>query len=100
MAGLSAFYSGSAWAAPDVWIDVRSPQEYAQGHLGGSVNIPHDQIREQIASLNLDKDADIYVYCKSGHRAGIALSYLQSMGYSNIKNVGGLDDAKKWVESE
>ncbi len=93
LVGLSVFLPEPASAAPDFWIDVRSPEEYAQGHVSGAVNIPHEQIRAQIDSLTNDKEAEIYVYCRSGHRAGLAMNYLQSMGYSSVRNVGGLDDA-------
>ncbi len=80
-------------AAPDFWIDVRSQQEYEESHVTGAVHIPYEVIKEQIATLTSDKDAEIYLYCGSGHRAGIALSYLQSVGYTRVKNVGGLADA-------
>ena len=86
-------------ASPDYWIDVRTEAEYAESHLENAVNIPHDVIREQIAALTTDKEAKIYLYCRSGGRAGIAMNHLQSMGYKNVRNVGGIADARKLNES-
>ena len=85
----------AAAASPDFWIDVRSQQEYAESHVNGATHIPYEIIREQIGSLTTDKDAKIYLYCGSGHRAGIAMNYLQSIGYKRVVNVGGLEDALK-----
>ncbi len=82
-------------ASPDFWIDVRGEQEYAEVHVTGAVHIPYEAIREQVSSLTVDKDAEIFLYCASGHRAAIAMNYLQSMGYTRVKNIGGLADAVK-----
>ncbi|MEH6589103.1 MAG: rhodanese-like domain-containing protein [Halioglobus sp.] len=82
------------------WVDVRSPQEFAQSHVVGAVNIPHEQIREQISTATDDKKAPIYLYCGSGYRSGIAMNYLQSMGYTQARNVGGLEDAIKLQAEE
>lgn len=82
-------------ASPDYWIDVRSEQEYAESHVKDAAHIPYEVIREQIGSLTTDKDAEIFLYCGSGHRAGIAMNYLQSIGYTRVKNIGGLDQALK-----
>ena len=84
-------------AGEAVWIDVRSAEEYASGHVAPAINIPHEQIAEQIGALDLASDQDIRVYCRSGRRSGIALETLESMGYSNVTNVGGLEDAEKWL---
>ena len=92
---LGVLAAGNCFAQPDYWIDVRSAQEYEQSHLPGALNIPHESIREQIESVTKDKNSEIYLYCGSGHRAGVALGYLQSMGYTQAKNIGGLADAVK-----
>ncbi|MDO5356943.1 MAG: rhodanese-like domain-containing protein [Conchiformibius sp.] len=76
-------------------IDVRSPEEFAAGHLDGAVNIPHDQIAEQIARFTKDQNAEIQLYCRSGRRSGAALETLKSMGYKNLSNLGAYDDLKK-----
>lgn len=77
-----------------VLIDVRSPEEFQAGHLPHAHNIVHDKINQQISSLNIDKNAEIHVYCRSGSRAGVALKTLQDMGYTNVKNLGAYDDLK------
>nr|WP_304335113.1 rhodanese-like domain-containing protein [Conchiformibius steedae] len=76
-------------------IDVRSPEEFATGHLDGAINIPHEQIAEQIARFTQDKNTEIQLYCRSGRRSGAALETLQGMGYKNLNNLGAYDDLKK-----
>lgn len=96
MFGVVAMLISIASLAGEVfWVDVRSPQEFAQSHVVGAINIPHEQIREQISTVTDDKKAPIYLYCGSGYRSGIAMNYLQSMGYTQARNVGGLEDAIK-----
>ncbi len=84
-----------AWATDAVWIDVRSAEEYAAGHVPPAVNIPHDEIAERIAQLDLTLDQPILLYCRSGRRSGIALETLKQLGYSRVNNVGGLQDAEQ-----
>jgi len=60
-------------------VDVRTNSEYESGHVVGALNIPHDQINEDIV---LDKDKTILVYCMSGARSKIAYDTLTSMGYN------------------
>lgn len=81
-----------------VWIDVRTPQEYAQGHKEGAYDIPHTEIGARIGELKLAKDAEINLYCRSGRRASIALNTLESMGYTRVNNIGGLNDALHYEE--
>ncbi|MEH6581239.1 MAG: rhodanese-like domain-containing protein [Halioglobus sp.] len=90
---LAMLVSQGVLAAPDFWIDVRSQQEYDQSHVSGAIRISHEEIKAQIEEVTQDKDSEIYLYCGSGYRSGIAMSYLQSMGYTRVKNVGGLSDA-------
>lgn len=78
--------------AEELWIDVRSAQEFAQGHLSDSINISHDIIKEQIAQVAPDKSTPIHLYCQSGRRAGIALDTLKQLGYTNVTNHGGYQD--------
>ena len=87
----------SAELNPDniILLDVRSADEYASGHLQGARNIPHDRIAEEIAAVVPDKTAKIILYCRSGRRAGTALKTLNSMGYENALNLGGLEDAQE-----
>ena len=77
-----------------VLIDVRSAEEYASGHLRGAVNIPHDRIADEIGSVAADKSARIILYCRSGRRADTALNTLKAIGYENVSNYGGLEDAQ------
>ena len=85
----------SGWANDPLWIDVRTAEEYAAGHVSGAVNIPYEEITGRIAEVTTDKDALIYVYCRSGRRSGIAQDALGKAGFSNVVNIGGLDDALK-----
>lgn len=83
-------------ASEDVyWVDVRTAQEYAAGHVEGAVNIPYTEIDERIGEVTDDKDATLYLYCRSGRRSGIATETLEAAGFTGVVNVGGLDDARK-----
>lgn len=88
-------FSISSWAGEAVWIDVRTAGEYGKEHVSQAVNIPYDVISDRIEEATANKDALIYVYCRSGRRSGIAQSTLQEAGYSNVVNLGGFDDAKE-----
>ena len=79
-------------------IDVRSPAEYAEAHADGAVNIPVDEVSQKISEITQDHDADIYVYCRSGRRAGVAQQVLNGMGYRKVTNLGTLADAEAFVE--
>ena len=78
--------------AQGVWIDVRTPEEFNEGHLQGAVNVPHDQIASQIARISPDKNAPVNLYCRSGRRAEVALQELKKLGYTNVTNHGGYQD--------
>ena len=78
--------------AQGVWIDVRTPEEFNEGHLQGAVNVPHDQIASQIARISPDKKAPVNLYCRSGRRAEAALEELKKLGYTNVTNPGGYQD--------
>jgi len=75
-------------------LDVRSPEEYASGHVPGAVNIPYDQIASRIAEV--PKDKDVVLYCKSGRRAGIAAEVLAGQGYERLQHLEG--DIVAWVD--
>ena len=72
-----------------VLLDVRTAEEYRDGHIDGSVNIPLDRI-SAVENIVKDKSTPLYVYCLSGGRSGQAVSYLKQMGYTNVKNIGGI----------
>ena len=69
-------------------VDVRTPQEFADGHLDKAVNFPLSELDKHFA--NVDKDTQIVLYCRSGNRSGQAYLYLQSQGFTNLHNAGGL----------
>ncbi|MDS4027043.1 MAG: rhodanese-like domain-containing protein [Candidatus Contendobacter sp.] len=73
-------------------IDVRTADEYRAGHVQAAINIPYDEIASRIAALAPDYDSRIVLYCRSGHRAGIAEQALRQMGYHQVENKGGLND--------
>ena len=70
-----------------VLIDVRSPQEYREGHLDGAISIPDYQIRRVVARQITNKEQLIVVYCSTGHRSQEAQRILENMGYTNVYNV-------------
>ena len=72
-----------------VLLDVRTPQEYWNGHIPDSKNIPLQTI-DKVASVAENKDTVLYVYCQSGARSRQAAGMLQHMGYTNVKNIGGI----------
>ena len=72
-----------------VLLDVRTPQEYWEGHVPGSKNVPLQTI-DKVASVAENKDTVLYVYCYSGTRSRQAVTHLQRMGYTNVNNIGGI----------
>ena len=78
-----------------VLLDVRSLDEFASGHLEGALNIPHDRIADEITAAVPEKSAQVVLYCRSGRRAQTALKTMQDMGYENVLNLGGLEDAQE-----
>ncbi len=79
-------------------LDVRTPEEYAEGHIPGAVNIPNEDIgADEIAELP-DKDRLMLVYCRSGRRSKEASSKLVSLGYTNIVEFGGIIDWTGQIE--
>lgn len=71
------------------WIDVRTPGEFAGGHLTGATNIPLQILDQEFQARVPQKDAVIALYCRSGNRSGKALAMVQSWGYSKAYNAGG-----------
>lgn len=70
-------------------LDVRGADEYAEGHIPGSVNIPL-QLLPMKKGLPEDLDMPIFVYCRSGGRSRRAAAFLEKEGYENVKNIGGI----------
>ena len=71
-------------------LDVRTEEEFAQGHIPGAMLIPDYAIREKAETALPDKDALILVYCRSGRRSKNAAQILAELGYSNIREFGGI----------
>ena len=79
-------------------LDVRRPDEFAEGHIPGAINIPNETIFEEAESILNDKDRLILVYCRSGNRSKQASRKLADMGYTQIKEFGGIIDWKGEIE--
>ena len=79
-------------------IDVRSPEEYREGHIPGSRNVPVDRINEMETAAP-DRDAKLFVYCLSGSRSAYACAYLVRMGYTNVTNIGGITQWSGEIET-
>jgi rhodanese-related sulfurtransferase len=73
-----------------VLLDVRQPEEFAEGHIEGAKLLPVDEIAEKASSVLPDKNALILIYCRSGMRAGTAAKQLDKMGYTNVFSFGGI----------
>ena len=73
-----------------VLLDVRNIGEYAQGHIEGSINIPLPCIID-IKDKVTDRNTPIFVYCLSGGRSAQAATLLNKMGYTTVKNIGGIN---------
>ena len=74
-------------------LDVRTPQEYAEGHVPGAVNVPQEQLASRLAEV--PKDKDVVIYCRSGRRSALAADVLAANGYSRLSHLEG--DMNAWV---
>ena len=79
-------------------LDARTQEEYDQGHIPGAIVISHEEIAEKAEEVLTDKDQLILVYCRSGRRSKIAAEALEELGYTNIKEFGGIIDWPYEVE--
>jgi len=76
--------------AGSVFIDVRTPEEYAAGYIAGAENLPLANLQSgQLPDVS--KDTKVYVYCRSGNRSAQAKSVLESAGHTNVIDLGGLE---------
>ena len=73
-------------------LDVRTQEEYDQGHIPGAILIPNTAIEAKAEDVLTDKNQLILVYCRSGRRSKIAAEALVELGYTNIKEFGGIID--------
>ena len=67
-------------------VDVRTPEEFAQGHVPGSLNIPLDQLQARLAEI--DRDGPVLLCCASGGRSGMARQFLEREGFQQAVNAG------------
>ena len=75
-----------------VILDARTQEEYDQGHIPGAVLIPYDEVLQKAETILTDKNQLILVYCRSGRRSKLASEDLIKLGYTNIKEFGGIID--------
>lgn len=75
-----------------VILDVRTREEFEQGHIEKAVLIPYTDIEDKIESIVPDKEATLLVYCRSGRRSAIAAGKLAEMGYVKVYDFGGIID--------
>ena len=75
-----------------VILDVRTGEEFAEGHIVGAILIPDDEITEEAENILTDKEQQILVYCRSGRRSKNAASHLVELGYTNVIEFGGIID--------
>jgi rhodanese-related sulfurtransferase len=88
-----------AWADRSlVVLDVRTPEEFAAGHVPGAINIPHTELAARVAELDPARDSDIVVYCRTGKRAGEALGVLEKSGFKRLLHLQG--DYTRWSEEK
>ena len=75
-------------------LDAREQDEYDEGHISGAILIPYGEIADRAEKELTDKDQLILVYCRSGRRSKIAAEELVKLGYTNVKEFGGIIDWK------
>ena len=68
-------------------VDVRSPQEYREGHINGAINLPEYNIRRNVQNILTDKNQLIILYCSVGERSKMAQNKLKRFGYTNVYTV-------------
>lgn len=77
-------------------IDVRTPEEFASGHLQGAVNIDIQSPDFMAKVSELDPAADYFIYCRTGNRSGQAISQMANMGFSSMINGGSVEEASSY----
>lgn len=84
------FLSVPSFASEEIWVDVRSLEEFSDEHLAKALHIPHTNIVNGIKTAGIAKSTTINLYCRSGRRAELARIALAKAGYTNVINAGGL----------
>jgi len=80
-----------------VIVDVRTPEEFQQGHVPNAINVPLSDIIDDPAILSTSKEKAIVLYCRSGYRAGKAAEALQKEGHQNLRHLKG--DMQAWLKA-
>lgn len=75
-------------------VDVRTPEEYEQGHLPDALLINSAEIEHRLVEFGQDKEKCFVLYCKSGGRSGFVTEILTKLGFKNVHNAGGYEDLK------
>lgn len=73
-------------------VDVRRPDEYAEGHIPDAINVPNEEIMDEMPEALPDKDQILFIYCRTGRRSKEAALKLAGMGYTNVYEFGGIND--------
>lgn len=81
-------------------IDVRTTEEFDMGHLDNAIHIDYREILQKIDNITTDKEATIYLYCRSGVRSAIAAQLLHSRGYYKAENIGGYEALKAHLATQ
>jgi rhodanese-related sulfurtransferase len=77
-------------------LDVRTREEFAQGHLPGATSIPHEELRARLPEIIEHRELPVIVHCESGRRAGIAIEELAAAGFHDLRHLEG--DMRAWRE--
>jgi|GEM_PF-363092 rhodanese-related sulfurtransferase len=80
--------------APHLLLDVRTPEEFVSGHIRGSVNIAVEELEQRLSEI--PRDQMVIVYCRSGRRSEIASGILSTAGYTQIRDLGGIN---AWIDA-
>jgi rhodanese-related sulfurtransferase len=83
--------------AEPLLLDVRSREEFSEGHIPGAVNIPYDELPDRLDELAGHRDEEIVVYCRTGRRAKIAEATLAGAGFANVRDLAG--HMTEWKEA-
>ena len=77
-----------------VIVDARTSEEFSEGHIKNAINLDYEEVTQKAESLLPDKNQLILIYCRSGRRSKIAAESLCQLGYTNVKEFGGIIDWK------
>lgn len=80
-----------------ILLDVRTAEEFAEGHIPNAINIPHTELNARLAELSAAKNSQVILYCRSGKRAAIAKQVLENNGFTELDHLTG--DFRGWRNS-